>query len=86
MINTLDMVRDLEAVGFPRAQAEAQISVMMGAFNKMVKVARDAQAKAQLDLAQSKFDNAELQLAITNLRNDLAEEQGRVKALIRKLG
>lgn len=86
MLNSLAMVKDLEAAGYPRAQAEAQVSMMVDAFNKSVKVARDAQAKAELEAAQSSYDVAKLRLEITKLKNELAEEQRRVKTLIRKLG
>ncbi len=74
MFNALKYIKNLEAVGFPRDQAEAQVQLVFDAIEEEV--------ATKSDIAEVKSDIAVLRTDIAVLRSDLSTAEAKLRGEI----
>jgi hypothetical protein len=84
MFNALKYIKNLESVGFPREQAEAQVQLVIDSFQENVATRSDlAELRSELktEMAGLKSEFAELGSKIAEMKTDLVFRLGSIIVL-----
>lgn len=88
MFNALKYIKNLESVGFPREQAEAQVQLVIDSFQENVATKADlAEVKSELKTeiaelkSELKTEIEKLKVAIAELKTDLVFRLGGIIVL-----